>query len=238
MSSASRCCSPLTTAAIVLVLPLAAVADSDGCDDQPVRLTAVWYDVTRYFSDGGEDAAEELRRRFCDIGVNTGWRRAAPGDTYGRRGRLEIPVVILRSHPLQSRASGPIMGEVPEVWTNPGPRPVRVYVDGIRDALGLDRPGGVGDVLVRVAVGRVATHEMVHALAPGEGHSARGLMGSSMGRNALVGSAPAMAAGHVSAVRAALHIGRTRSAPVVAETVRVAPLYGGDAPTPHHLTPR
>jgi hypothetical protein len=189
----------------------------------------VWYDVIEHFPDGGAGAAAELRRQFCEMGVNTAWRRARPGDPYGEAGRFEIPVAILARHPLQRSVPRPIMGEVPDRWTAPGPRPVRVYVEGIRDALGLERTGSAAAELMRLAVGRVATHEMVHALAPRQGHAREGLMSSRLDRKALVGSPPLMSAGHVSAVRARLRIGGGSGAPAVAESVGIEPLYGGGA---------
>jgi hypothetical protein len=122
------------------------------------------------------------------------------------------------------------MGEVPRQWSAPGPRPVRVYVEGIRAALGLERFGAASEMLMLLAVGRVATHEMVHALVPTQGHARQGLMSSRLDRRALVGSPPPMAALHVSGVRAALRIGTRRPTLSIAGRVRVEPLYGGDSP--------
>jgi len=227
MSRFTRRSSLLAVLCSCALAPAASVAGS-GCADQPVRLTAVWYDVVEVFPDGGAGAAEELRRRFCEIGINTDWRRARPGDLYGVGPQLEVPVAILGAHPFQSRVRRPVMGEVPQEWSSPGPRPVRVYVEGIRAALGLERFGASSEMLMRLAVGRVATHEMVHSLVPGQAHSRVGLMSSHLGRAALVGTAPPMTALYVSGVRAALRIGARPASVDVAGRVRVAPLYGGE----------
>jgi hypothetical protein len=229
MSSDTRRHALRSGVAILWALPLTAAA-GPGCDDQPVRLTAVWYDVVEHFHDAGAGAAEELRRHFCQMGVNTNWRRARPGDVYGQGPGLEVPIVILGSHPFQSRGSRPIMGEVPELWTSPEPRPIRVYVDGIRKVLALGRSGAGTELLMQRAVGRVATHEMVHSLAPSQGHADDGLMSSRLDRKALVGRAPAMAPGHVSAVRAALRIDTRQPAVSIADKARIAPLYGTETP--------
>jgi len=229
MPSAIRRCTPWLVVAIASA-SFADAADASRCDDQPVRLTAVWYDVAEFFPDGGAGAALELQRRFCELGVNTAWRRASPGDLYGDGTDLEIAIAVLWRHPLQSRTRRPIMGEVPETWSGPGPRPVRVYVEGVLEALGLDPSQAATALLMPLAVGRVATHEMVHALAPGQGHARTGLMSSRLGREALVGAPPAVLPVHVSAVRAALGIGTSRPAVTLAGRTRLTPLMGGDGP--------
>ena len=70
---------------------------------------------------------------------------------------------------------------------------VWVYLDGVKAALGLDGSVRRGHAsrqasrAIATAVGRVAAHEVIHALAPYQPHAAHGLMRSSLGRTALLG---------------------------------------------------
>jgi hypothetical protein len=113
-------------------------------------------------------------------------------------------------------------------------RAIWVYAAGVAASLGLDPRRGHHWALNQrrefaTALGRVVTHELVHALAPRRPHVKGGLMAASMGRALLLASELAIDAGTSEALRAALGGG-----PATAGTLATLPepVDGGAAARP------
>jgi len=150
----------------------------------------VWFDFSELLPSDEAEVEREVRSIFCRLGVDVGWEIGSSGRMLDDYARVpQIPVILRKRSPRRLE----VMGQVPQ---DANVRPVVwVYLDGIKAALGLDpsvRPGHASEVAshsIATAVGRVAAHEVIHALAPRQRHAAKGLMRSALGRTALLGTA-------------------------------------------------
>ena len=99
--------------------------------------------------------------------------------------------MVLLAHPGPRSSIRPhVLGAT--ILKDDGAHAVWVYLPHVANALGLDpdRPTSWNAAEVSqlaTALGRVAAHEIIHALAPDLPHTAGGLMAERMGRGALLG---------------------------------------------------
>jgi hypothetical protein len=224
----------------VLVLSLAAAtlaAAAAGATDAPARgpgrtapaprlaagqpaLTLVLFDVARAI-DGMHDVLRaELEDVFTPSGIAIEWRDGSLGTTLqadGPQGR-ELPLIVLPDAPAPLRGRS-ILGLVPGGDAG-APSAVWIFAEPTRATLGLParaRPDAVDRALLARALGRVAAHEVVHALAPQLPHAVAGLMRNSLSREDLLGPLPAVSEGSLRAVRLSLAPAPARvSAPAAA----------------------
>jgi hypothetical protein len=162
----------------VAVLSLAAVAGGEGASRaEPTRpvLTLVWFDPSDLASGSDAVARAEVARLLARMGAAASWRRGTPGEIHPGDG---VRVVMVGEGPTAS--DGLILGATHRrhaVW---------VRVPNVRAAIGITRSRPqrelpAGDLrLVGVALGRVITHEVVHAVVPSLPHGT-GLMSESLG---------------------------------------------------------
>ena len=147
-----------------------------------------WFDFSELLPGDAAEVERELRSIFCRLGVDIGWEIGSSGHILDDHARVpQIPVILRKRSPHRLE----VMGQVPQ---DSSVRPVVwVYLDGVKAALGLDGSVRRGHAsrqasrAIATAVGRVAAHEVIHALAPYQPHAANGLMRSSLGRTDLLG---------------------------------------------------
>jgi hypothetical protein len=150
---------------------------------RPRTLDLVYVDVQDAARQAYPDLTREATRILAQVGVDARWRRGGHGAVAGHR---ELTVVLMAeigsaripSHVLGATVVGD--GAVRTVW---------VYLPHVADTLGMSAdPSTPGEIqTLGVALGRVAAHEILHALAPALPHSRRGLMAQRLGRTALLG---------------------------------------------------
>jgi hypothetical protein len=157
---------------------------------EPAReLHVVYFDVENALPWGQSAVQLEATRLLSRAGVEVHWRRGGLG-VMARPD--ELTVVLLARAGTGSSVGRHVLGAT--IPGEQGSRAVWVYLPHVAATLGLDpeRPGN-WDAASRsqlpTALARVAAHEILHALAPGEPHAATGLMAERMGRATLVGSA-------------------------------------------------
>jgi hypothetical protein len=211
-------------------VPLAPLAEADrssaGSSATGPRVSLFWFDPTRLLPDGFETVRQEVASIFRDIGVDVRWTIGGLGTTYGGGDGPEVPVILLPRDPAPARQGQRIMGLV--IRNQEPNRAVWVFADTVRWTLGFDvrgrrEPGPLDAQETALAVARVVAHEVVHALAPDEPHSRRGLMSHSLNRQFLLGHRaavePRCAAAFLSRITAGGAVPPTptaeRSAPLV-----------------------
>ena len=125
----------------------------------------------------------EAGRILSQVGVNARWR---PGGR-GVVARDQELTVVLMADIGAARIPTHVLGAT--VLGDSAVRTVWVYLPHVAATLGVDpNPSGPGDAhALAVALGRVAAHEILHALAPRLAHSRKGLMAERLGRSALLG---------------------------------------------------
>lgn len=156
----------------------------------PPHLTLIWFDVHHQLPAGIDGMADEVRSIFSEMGVEVASRLGGPGETFGGKPELEIPVILLVQDPSPVRGNCQILGlvmrdqaPVRSVWT---------FMANIKRAIGLDpnaadqRLSAFQVSLLARAVGRVVAHEVVHTVAPDHPHDGRGLMRHTLSRDMLV----------------------------------------------------
>ncbi len=171
-----------TALALLLAVPSGAASLPAG-----TTVGLVWFDPQDTLPDGFGDVRQEVNSIFRGIGVEVQWTRGGPATVYGQGGRPEVAVILVAED--RSRGPASIMGLVLR-----SQRPTRVawvFVNNVRAALGHDllrpRPSLVEAPDLARAVARVAAHEIVHAIAPGEPHARDGLMSQALSRHFLLG---------------------------------------------------
>jgi hypothetical protein len=142
-----------------------------------LRLRLAWRDLTGVMSPLADEVRREVAAVFAAVDVGVDWRAAGPQEPIGDE---EISVVLL-PQPRGQLPAG-VMGAVNrrsghQAW---------IFLSGIQGRLsGRSPAGALGPVdpheLARLT-GRVVAHELVHVIAPGLGHTARGLMQAAWGR--------------------------------------------------------
>jgi hypothetical protein len=148
----------------------------------PLELEVTWDDPASALPVPSEWVGDELQKQFGALGVLVRWRLAS-----ATRGEpLEVcRVILLRSHPLESVRQRGTMGLA---QCHPRSRSVWLGLSAVRRTLGLHPTQRLsllqGRDLAR-ALGRVAAHELVHVLVPGQPHASSGLMQARLNRRAL-----------------------------------------------------
>jgi hypothetical protein len=151
-----------------------------------VEASLHWVDVAGLAPFAYASMADETRAALAGYGVCAHVSRSSPGAV---RTNGEIGVVLLRAMP--GSAGQRVLGATRSramrnatVW---------IYFDEVAAALGLARRPtetwtGPERAEFGRALGRVAAHEIVHALLPGRPHDRAGLMSPSFGRRELTAS--------------------------------------------------
>lgn len=207
-----------------LLLLTGAVAGIDQAP--PLRLHLGWHEVDRAPADEFEGATREVASLLAQAGVETAWCQGldANGEMQG-----EIVVVVVDT---EARGRHAVMGAASARTS----RAVWIFRRNVVRGLGLEgMPLSSWSrnqrAMLAQALGRVAAHEIVHALAPGRPHDRGGLMAGVQGRSFLLGKHVKLS----SEVRAAVRNGaerRLRGVPA-----RVATL-GVGAESPSVLRPK
>ncbi len=155
--------------------------------ETPGGLTLVWFDPRGLVPEVFGPASREVSGIFRGIGVELSWERATADTVLGERTGLEIPVILLPADPSARPGGRRVLGLVQKGASHA----VWAFLDNIRWTLGYD-PRTTISLRERdelgLALARVVAHEVVHAVAPDEPHSASGLMHQSMGRRFLLGA--------------------------------------------------
>ncbi len=179
----------------------------------PVRLHLGWREVGGAPADEVEGASREVAALLAQAGVETAWSlgRDAAGDIQG-----DIVVIVIDDEP---RGRPAVMGAAfahasQAVW---------VFRRGVARALGLGRTPSsswsrTDRAIVARALGRVAAHEVVHALTPGRPHDRGGLMAGALSRSFLMERHVALGSG----LRVAIREGAGRLGGFPAQVVRGA----------------
>ena len=154
---------------------------------RPQRVVRVaWYDVDRLVRSNFGLIAAQLTTFFRQTDVAIVWRHGGIGVGSEDVPDDEVPVVLLATDTARLRPARPVIGTT----TRKGPRVVTVLLDPIRETLGLRSLSQVLSPMearqLAQAVARVVAHELVHALAPGQEHCARGLMQHAFSRSDLL----------------------------------------------------
>ncbi len=158
----------LVAAAVLLHAPGAALpAESAATPSPGPRVGVLWFDVELQTSCRLDvpRVEREVRRIFEAMGVEIDWKvPATPAVHQGG----EIVVIALPADALKRTR---LMGA-----TTRGSSTVWVYCSAVAGALDLDPRAPGSAALLSQAIGRVAAHEIVHALAPALPHAVQGLM--------------------------------------------------------------
>ena len=188
--------------AFVLAVTSNAVVEASGSLSTAGAVRLAWVDPTGAAASVYELAHTEASAVLAEAGLEVSWRRVPPSTVLEPE---EIAVVILPGGSARSRGTHRVMGAtqtgddaVAAVW---------VYASEVRDVLGLSGRSSApltprGQALLGQALGRVAAHEIVHALLPRQPHAHSGLMSADIERSALLGPRPQMDA----STRAALDV--------------------------------
>jgi len=151
----------------------------------PEPITLVWVDPAARATFAAEDAMKEAVTLLGAAGADVRWRHA---DTPNLLGPDELAVIMVAAPRENARlvmGSAPLTHAAPAVWVHP---------EAVGTVIGLDRlcptdwTASERKGFAR-ALGRVAAHEVVHALLGSPRHASIGLMSSSLQRPALLGPA-------------------------------------------------
>jgi hypothetical protein len=157
------------------------------------KLVLVWYDAYQMAPQSFEILSQEVDQVFYPLGVAVEWKLgrqgANSGPSAGNAAFGEIMVILLPTDPvgwgLGKDVMGVVMGEeVPR-------RAIYLFYPAVARTLGYQpkgersiQPKWIRDV--GRALGRVVSHELVHALAPEQPHAADGLMSCQLRRPQLI----------------------------------------------------
>jgi len=150
----------------------------------------LWFDPSRALPEGLDLVRPEVDGIFHGIGVELRWTLGGLGTVYGESDVPEVPVILLPDDPDRSRRERRVMGLV---MRNQEPtRAIWVFTNAVRWTLGhdpraADTPTEAEREELALAVARVVAHEVVHAIAPDEPHSRKGLMSHRLNRGFLLG---------------------------------------------------
>jgi hypothetical protein len=174
------------------------------------NLDLVYVDVEDAVPSAFPALAREATRILAGVGVNARWR---PGGHGAVAEDHELTVVLMNESGRRLHVASHILGAT--ILNGSSVRTVWIYLPHVASVLGLDpaHPAGRKEedaALLGTALGRVAAHEILHALAPTLPHSLSGLMAERLGRPALTGPVIEVPA----TFRQALHPGLLRRASV------------------------
>jgi hypothetical protein len=203
---------------IIALLARAAPASA-----QPPRLDLVWVDPTDMATGTFDVVAAESRALLAPTGANVRWTAAPHGAVVGPE---SLVVIAVPTYATGSNRERHVMGSTRMVAD--GALAVWVFPDQVAWALGLDMEmrrswGKRAERNFALALARVASHEVIHALGA-VGHSAGGLMSPSLDRTALTGRALRVDRDTVAAIRLAFDRGaRTADGSWTASVLRASP---------------
>lgn len=163
---------------------LAGAASAASAAPAPPRLDLVWIDPTDIAARTFATIAAESRALLAATGADVTWTAAPQGAVVGPE---SIVVIAVPTYPTSLNRDRHVMGSTRTVAD--GAIAVWVFPDQVAWALGLDLDlrGSWGKRAERsfgLALARVASHEVVHALGA-VSHSQSGLMTARLDRNAL-----------------------------------------------------
>ena len=185
----------LISLALVFVL-----RSADAVAGLPV-LRLAWFDVHGAAPFAYDSVTGEVARLLQGLGAQVAWRQAEAG---GASGADETQVILLASPPSSPSLSPRTMGATPK---DRSIKAIWVFVPNVAWTLGMPARPELWSQRQRRelarALGRVITHELVHALAPDHPHST-GLMNSTLGRDALLREGLRLDGSAVRAFRSAL----------------------------------
>jgi hypothetical protein len=194
----SECKSRAQVAVMFALLAGAASVASAAAD--PPRLDLVWVDPTDIATGTFKTVAAESRAVLAATGAEVTWTAAHSGAVVGPE---SIVVIAVPTYPTSLNRGRHVMGSTRMVAD--GALAVWVFPDQVAWALGLDLEmrrswGQRAEKSFGVALARVASHEIVHALGAAS-HSHRGLMTARLDRNALTSPTLRIDGATVAAIR-------------------------------------
>jgi hypothetical protein len=201
--------SPRVAVAVVSLAAVPMGATSAGAEGPALRL--VWFDPSELAPGSESVAREEAEALLGRMGASVAWRRGAAGELMRSD---EVWIVLVGEGPKPasgSRVLGATLARqqlAPLVW---------VRVPNVRAALGISRTRPQLELrpdelrVLGVALGRVLTHEVVHAVVPALQHGS-GLMSTSFTRAQLAAGSLPIESQVTLAFRAALREDRSLAA--------------------------
>ena len=166
------------------------------------RLRLVWIDVLGSAPYAFQNASRETSAILAEAGVRVAWTL---GEASTVTTEDEVKIVLMPGTTNGARLPEHVMG-----GTRRGASHTTwIYLSNVLWALGLQenharRLSAQEEEQVARALGRVAAHEIVHAVAPDVRHSAHGLMAGKLGRAYLIRDTVSLAPAERSALRAAV----------------------------------
>ena len=177
----------------------------------PLRIALFWCDPHRLFSFGWKPIGQEVERTFAKTGVELDWRRGPLEHTREADGSLQVQVLLVRSEPMQWGLPSDAMGAV--LSRDGTQRNVYVFFPAVARSLGYESlasmarwPSSAESRNLAIALGRVVTHEVVHALAPSAAHADAGLARAHLNRELLLRPVLELDPATAQAFRAALGV--------------------------------
>lgn len=174
-------------------------------EESAPRLHLVWIDVLGAAPYAFQNASRETSQILADAGVQAAWTL---GEAATVTTEDHLKIVLMPGTTNGARLPEHVMG-----GTRSGEpsHTTWIYLSNVLWALGLRdgaarRLSAQEEEQVARALGRVAAHEIVHAVAPGVQHSAHGLMAGTLGRAALIRDSVSLAPAERSALRAAVQL--------------------------------
>ena len=185
---------------------IALLAGAARASAEPPRLDLVWVDPTDIAAGTFATVAAESRTLLEATGADVTWTSAPRGAVVGPE---SLVVIAVPTYPTSLNRERHVMGSTRMVAD--GALAVWVFPDQVAWALGLDLErrrswSKHAERNFAVALARVATHEVIHALGA-LGHSAGGLMAARLDHNALTARALRVDLGTVAALRQAFDRG-------------------------------
>jgi hypothetical protein len=155
---------------------------------EPPRLDLVWVDPTGVAAGTFATVAAESRALLEATGADVTWTAAPRGAVVGPE---SLVVIAVPTYPKSHNRDRHVMGSTR--MAGDGALAVWVFPDQVAWALGLDMEirsswGKRSEKMFALALARVASHEVVHALGAAR-HSSSGLMTARLDRNALTSPA-------------------------------------------------
>jgi hypothetical protein len=198
-------CKSRAQVAVMFAL-LAGAANVASAAADPPRLDLVWIDPTDIAAGTFAAVAAESRALLAATGADVTWTAAPRGAVVGPE---SIVVIAVPTYPTTLNRERHVMGSTRMVAD--GALAVWVFPDQVAWALGLDLDmrrswGKRAERSFGLALARVASHEVVHALGAAS-HSHSGLMTARLDRNALTSPSLRIDGGTVAAIRRAFDRG-------------------------------
>jgi hypothetical protein len=153
--------------------------------DSP-ELTLAWFSGQISFPVGFKTIKKEVESAFDGMGIEVRWSEKTAAEQQEERA---LKVILLPIAPARWRLPANTMGVY---LGNEGRQPaVYIFFRDVLRALGHDanmqrRPNPIEQRRIARALGKVVSHEIVHALAPQRAHAADGLMRAGLDRYLLL----------------------------------------------------